>query len=117
MKNGVTRRLLVFTVFLAALSAVLLCVAHAHRAIPVYTVQSTLQEESETAENAAGEKLNINKATREELIALPGIGETRADRIIEYRKANGGFYDVGELREVEGIGGKLLESLLPYICT
>ena len=39
-----------------------------------------------------------------------------AERIIEYRTEFGSFYDVGELREIKGIGDKLLRELLPYIC-
>ena len=61
------------------------------------------------------EKVNINTASKEELIGLNGIGEVLADRIIEYREANGGYKDVRELTNVKGIGEKLLEKLLPYV--
>ena len=60
-------------------------------------------------------KVNINTASKEELIGLNGIGEVLADRIIEYREANGGYKDVRELTNVKGIGEKLLEKLLPYV--
>ena len=60
-------------------------------------------------------KVNINTASKEELIGLNGIGEVLADRIIKYREANGGYKDVRELTNVKGIGEKLLEKLLPYV--
>ena len=55
--------------------------------------------------------LNLNTATAEELAGLPGIGETLAGRIAEYREANGAFETVEELMEVSGIGQAKLTAL------
>mgnify|MGYP001127085184 CR=1 FL=1 len=55
--------------------------------------------------------IKINKATRAELMALPGIGEVLADRIIEKRKELGGFKKPEDLLLVKGIGKKKLEKI------
>lgn len=55
-------------------------------------------------------KVNINTATIEELKTLKGIGEKKAEAIIEYRKKNGSFKNKEELMKVRGIGKKLYES-------
>lgn len=55
--------------------------------------------------------LDLNSATLEELIGLPGIGPVLARRILEYREAHGGFQSVEELLEVRGIGPKRLAQI------
>jgi competence protein ComEA len=51
-------------------------------------------------------KVNINTATRTELMQIPKIGEKMADRIVEFRKANGPFTRVEEIMNVKGMGEK-----------
>jgi len=60
-------------------------------------------------------RLDINRATMDELKHLPGIGEVLARRVIERRTARGPFQSVDELREVTGIGEKRLEQLRPLV--
>jgi competence protein ComEA len=62
-----------------------------------------------------GKRLDINRATVEELQRLPGIGEVLARRVVERRRARGSFSTVEDLLEVKGIGEKRLNSLRPLI--
>ena len=54
--------------------------------------------------------LNINRATAKELEQLPGIGPVLASRIFEYRKVNGLFASIDDLKKVQGIGASTLEK-------
>jgi comEA protein len=62
-------------------------------------------------------KININTAFIDELILLPGIGETTAEKIIEYRDKNNGFKKTEEIMNIKGIGDKKFEKLKPFITT
>ncbi len=62
-----------------------------------------------------GIPIGINSAAAEDLEALPGIGEKLALRIAAYRNEHGRFRDPGDLLEVNGMGGKKLEKIKPYI--
>lgn len=60
-------------------------------------------------------RVNVNKAGREVLKTLPGIGPAYSKRIILYRQKNGGFKTIGELKKIKGIGPKRLEKLKPFV--
>ncbi len=60
------------------------------------------------------EKISLNNAAKEELMTLPGIGETKADAIIEYRKLNK-FNKLEDIMNIKGIGKSIYEKLKDYI--
>ena len=63
------------------------------------------------------EKININQANLEELIRLPGIGETRAKDIIVYRESHGYFDTIEDILNVPGIGEATFNQLQDKIVT
>lgn len=79
----------------------------------------TTENGSSIIENAQGtsnnSKININKADINSLKQLPGVGDSLAERIINYRKENGNFKSIDDLKNVSGIGDKKFESLREYI--
>jgi competence protein ComEA len=60
-------------------------------------------------------KIDINKATSQELIKLKGIGEKYAQQIIEYREKNGKFQKIEDIMKVKGIGQKKFEAIKDHI--
>ncbi len=61
-------------------------------------------------------RIDLNRAGRAELLQLPGVGPRLADRIEEYRRDNGGFRSVNELRQVRGIGPATVARLRAWVC-
>lgn len=59
---------------------------------------------------AAADAVNINTADKEQLMQIDGVGEVRAEAILDYREQNGGFDSVEELTEVDGIGNATLKK-------
>ena len=59
--------------------------------------------------------MNINRAGKEELMTLTGIGERKAEAILEYRQTHGGFDSVEELMQVEGIKQGTYEKIKDQI--
>ena len=62
-------------------------------------------------------KVNINTATAQQLTVLPGVGEKLAARIVDYRQKAGGFKNVSELMNVQGIGEKNLAKIQTFLTT
>jgi competence protein ComEA len=64
---------------------------------------------------AASAAVNLNTATKDELVALPGVGPAKAQAIVDYRNQHGPFRSLDELRKVKGIGEKLFLQLKPEL--
>jgi competence protein ComEA len=79
-------------------------------------VPETIKTESITpATTAVSTKININTANAEELASISGIGKTKANAIIAYRKSHGAFENKKDILKVKGIGEKIYESIKDQI--
>lgn len=65
--------------------------------------------------SSSNEKININKATASELTTIPGVGESTAQKIIDYREQNGKFKTIEDIKNVSGIGDSKYEKMKEYI--
>src|SRR5512132_3359089 len=65
-----------------------------------------------SAKDLAG-KLNLNTASEQQLMMLPTVGPAKAERIVTWRKKNGGFKRTADLRRVKGFGYKTFKRLEP----
>ena len=87
--------------------------------LPPATVRTSSVEESVATTQSGGQNqtfpININTATAQQLESLPGIGPTYAQRIVDYRNANGPFTSPSQLLNISGIGEKRLAAIWDYI--
>ena len=93
-------------------------------AVPVIATEPAATQQQEPAKASAPPakkapglegQININTATAEQLVLLPGIGKKTADAIIEYRTKNGNFTVVDDIAKVKEIGAKKLEKIKQYL--
>ena len=75
-----------------------------------------LEDEISNIKSKENEKININTAEQSELEEIPGVGEATAQKIIEYRKVNGKFKTIEDIKNVSGIGDSKFENMKEKIC-
>lgn len=71
---------------------------------------------SDTSSATLNLKINLNTASKEELTKLSGIGEAKAQDIIDYRNTNGSFKTIEEIKNISGIGDALFAKIKDNIC-
>lgn len=79
-------------------------------------VSSVAEEESKKALESKDIKININTATKEQLMKLAGVGESKAEDIIAYRKKNGAFNSIEDIMKISGIKNAAFEKIKDNIC-
>lgn len=85
--------------------------------IYVYTVDEAKEQEAERVTSDSKEHLlNINTATKEELMTLSGIGESKAESILQYRTEHGGFSSIEDLKNISGIKDGVYQKIADQIC-
>ena len=80
-------------------------------------VQGKCIKSSENALKTTNKKISINTATKEELMTLPGIGESKAEDIIKYRENTSKFNKIDDIKNVSGIGDSLFAKIKESITT
>lgn len=83
---------------------------------PAVHAQPADSENSQANEGTSQQqRIDLNSATVEQLITLPGVGQSKAKAIIKYREEVGPFLEVAQLTQVKGIGEKMLNKIEGYV--
>lgn len=79
------------------------------------SLKSKEKKKSKKEEKLKPKSININTASKEILVGLPGVGESTAEKIIKYRETHNGFKKIENIMKVKGIGKKKFEKIKEYI--
>ena len=110
-------KLLMVLIFIAVFVIALIIEYHPpQKRLRTPSVKSAVKSPAKTPAAKDSGKLDINTATKAELIKLHGIGQKLAERIIEYREKCGGFEAIEELSIIPGISEKTVDKLRDRIC-
>ena len=86
-------------------------------AIQAPMVHAEVESSKQTQNKATNQqqRIDLNSATVEQLISLPGVGQSKAKAIIKYREEVGPFLEVAQLTQVKGIGEKMLSKIESFV--
>lgn len=79
------------------------------------TSSNNTTKTNNTSKNETPSIVSLNTGTKDELMTLKGIGESKAKLIIEYRENNGGFKSIEEIKNIKGIGDSIYSKIKEYI--
>lgn len=112
MMSSEFRRYLIFPVAFILIGCYLMGIRlYQNRQADVVAPITTLSPQGQEELVLSQEKVNLNTATKEDLLRLNGVGPVMAERILAKREELGGFGSLDQLKEISGIGDKVFEDL------
>lgn len=81
------------------------------------STETKSKKKSKKGENLAQKSININTASKDVLMQLPGVGKSTAEKIIEYRETQGSFKRIEDIMKIKGIGQKKFDKMKEFIIT
>ena len=120
MKNSKSQTLALIGVALLTVSAIMLYLAlsqpkYVDSATTAVAQTTSAVSVSSSANTDVTYPININTATVEELVTIDGLGEARANAIIEYREYLGGYESVEQVKNIKGFGDAVYEQIEEYL--
>lgn len=87
------------------------------RVVKALIAKKNSEKKTTDSEEKSSDKVNINTATKDELMTISGIGEAKANAIISYREEKGNFEKIDDIMNVSGIGQSLYDKIKENITT
>ena len=102
-------------VFIGLISGIFIGRSTASTQITINPISGSSSSTSSTKDPEDLGKVNINTASKDTLMLLPGIGDTKATKILQFREDYGNFTSIEDLIYVDGFSYETIEDLRPYI--